>query len=439
VNLLIVTNHFWPENFPINILARGLHDRGHQVTVLTSIPNYPGGKFYPGYGFFQRLVEDYQGIKIFHVPIIPRGRGGTLRLILNYLSYALCASLLAPLYCRGAIDLILVYETSPVTVGLPALVLKRLKNTRIMFWVQDLWPESLSATGAVTSDFLLGLTGLVVRGIYRGSDLILAQSRGFFPYIARYDGAKEKLVYFPNSAEDFYRPVRVEAGAPERVLLPRGFRLMFAGNIGVAQDFETIISAAEMLRDYQDLHWVILGDGRQRPWVENQVQARGLTGRVHLLGRYPAEAMPRFFALADALLVTLKKEPIFALTIPAKVQSYLACGRPILAALDGEGARVVQEAGAGLAGPAGDPAALAANALALYRLSNSQRQALGHKGRVYFEAHFERQILLDRLEGLMQRVKKRDDDFFRANNRVSWLLKWNFGTKVKLRINFRGQ
>ncbi len=405
MNLLIVTNHFWPENFNINILARGLHDRGHQVSVLTGIPNYPDGRFFPGYGIFQRRVEDYQGIKIFHVPLIPRGRGGTLRLVLNYLSYALCASLLAPLCCRGAFDLILVYETSPVTVGLPALVLKRVKKIPIMFWVQDLWPESLSATGAVTSDFLLGLTGLVVRGIYRGSDLILAQSRGFFPSIARYGGAEEKLVYFPNSAEDFYRPVSVEAGAPERALLPRGFRLMFAGNIGAAQNFETILSAAELLKDRPEINWVILGDGRRRPWVEEQVRARGLTGTVHLLGRYPAEAMPRFFALADALLVTLKKEPIFALTIPSKVQSYLACGRPIVAALDGEGARVVQEAAAGLAGPAGDPAALAANVMALYRLSQSQRQALGLKGRAYFEKHFKREMLLDRLEGLMRQVQ----------------------------------
>jgi colanic acid biosynthesis glycosyl transferase WcaI len=276
--------------------------------------------------------------------------------------------------------------------------------------VQDLWPESLSATGAVNSGFLLGLVGLVVRWIYRGSDLILAQSQAFFSSIEKYGGAAEKLVYFPNSAADFYRPVTVEAGAAERTLLPRGFRLTFAGNIGAAQDFETILSAAELLKDYQELHWIILGDGRRRAWVEEQVGARGLTGTVHLLGRYPEEAMPRFFALADALLVTLRKEPIFALTIPSKVQSYLACGRPIVAALDGEGARVVEESFAGLAGPAGDPEALAANVLALYRLSQSERRAMGLRGRAYFEQHFEPERLLDRLEELMREVKGRNQD-----------------------------
>lgn len=405
MNLLIITNHFWPENFRINDLAVGLIKKGHRVTVLSGVPDYPEGKFFPGYGVFKRRQEDYQGVKIRRVPLVPRGHGGKLRLSLNFLSFALCGCLLGPIFFPESFDLMLVFETSPVTVGLPALIFKRLRNIPIMFWVQDLWPESLSATGAVSSGPLLGLVGLLVQLIYRSSDLILAQSRAFFPSIEKYGGAREKIVYVPNTAEDFYRPVQVEAEAPERGLLPQGFILMFAGNIGAAQDFETILAAAELLKDQTDLHWVILGDGRRRAWVEDQVRARGLSGTVHLLGRYPPEAMPRFFALADALLVTLKREPIFALTIPAKVQSYLACSKPVIASLDGEGARVVQEAGAGLAGPAGDSAALADNALAMYHLSEPQRRAMGLRGRTYFEQHFERQMLLDRLEELMRKVK----------------------------------
>ena len=405
MNLLIITNHFWPENFRINDLAVGLIKKGHRVTVLSGVPDYPEGKFFPGYGVFKRRQEDYQGVKIRRVPLVPRGHGGKLRLSLNFLSFALCGCLLGPIFFPESFDLMLVFETSPVTVGLPALIFKRLRNIPIMFWVQDLWPESLSATGAVSSGPLLGLVGLLVQLIYRSSDLILAQSRAFFPSIEKYGGAREKIVYVPNTAEDFYRPVQVEAEAPERGLLPQGFILMFAGNIGAAQDFETILAAAELLKDQTDLHWVILGDGRRRAWVEDQVRARGLSGTVHLLGRYPPEAMPRFFALADALLVTLKREPIFALTIPAKVQSYLACSKPVIASLDGEGARVVQEAGAGLAGPAGDSAALADNALAMCHLSDPQRRAMGLRGRTYFEQHFERQMLLDRLEELMREVK----------------------------------
>jgi colanic acid biosynthesis glycosyl transferase WcaI len=406
MNILIVSHYFWPENFYINNLARGLHDRGHQVTVLAGIPNYPGGKFYPGYGVWRRVVEDYHGIKVFHVPLMPRGDGSKVRLFLNYLTYVLSGCLLGPLWCREPIDLILVFENSPVSVGLPALFLKKIRRIPVLFWVQDLWPESLSATGGVRSEMLLNLVGRLVRLIYRGSDLILAQSRAFFPSIRKYGGEAEKIVYFPNSADEFYQPVTVEAGAPERALLPRGFRVMFAGNIGAAQDFETIMAAMARLQEHPEIHLVVVGDGRMRPWAEGLAREQGLNGNVHFIGRHPPEAMPRFFALADALLVTLRKESIFALTIPSKVQAYLACGRPVIAALDGEGARVVQEAGAGLTGPAGDAEVLAVNILTMYRQSKSQRRDMGLRGRAYFEAHFEREMLLDRLEAMMRGVQR---------------------------------
>lgn len=404
MNILIVTNHFWPENFIINILARGLHNRGHSVTVLSGIPNYPHGRFYLGYGINKRRVDDYQGIKVLHVPLIPRGNGNNFRLAINYLSFAVCGSLLAPFYCHGRFDVIFVYETSPITVGLPALMLKKLKNLPIIFWVQDLWPETLSATGAVKSQSILNLVGQLVRFIYRGCDIILAQSKAFLPSIAKFVDQNKKILYFPNTTEDFYQPVLLEADVPERLLMPAGFRLMFAGNIGAAQDFGTILAALAKLKDYPDIHLIVLGDGRMRSWVENEVRAQGLSGKVHLLGRYPPETMPRYFSMADVLLVTLRPEPIFALTIPSKVQPYLACGRPIVAALDGEGARVIEEAGAGLTCPAGDPEALAQAILAMYRLPEAERCAMGERGRSYFEANFDRGKLLDRLEALMQEL-----------------------------------
>jgi colanic acid biosynthesis glycosyl transferase WcaI len=406
MNILIVTNHFWPENFIINILARGLHNRGHKVTVLSGIPNYPKGHFFPGYGVFQKRIDNYQGIKVLHVPLIPRGQGNPLRLVLNYASFALCGSLLAPFWCRDKFDAILVYETSPITVGLPAIALKRLRSIPIVFWVQDLWPESLSATGAVHSPLILALVAILVRWIYQECDIILCQSRAFAPSIHNLGGDPERIVYFPNSAEEFYQPVTLTAEAPERALIPPGFCLMFAGNIGAAQDFGTILAALERLRDYPDIHLVVFGDGRMRPWVESQVAERGLGGQVHLLGRYPPQAMPGFFSLASALLVTLKREPIFALTIPSKVQPYLACGRPIVAALDGEGAGAIREAGAGLTCPAGDPVALAQTILAMYQLSEAERQTMGSQGRAYFEAHFESEMLLNRLESLIAGVKQ---------------------------------
>ena len=406
MKILIVTQYFWPESFRINDLALGLRERGHEVSVLTGKPNYPGGKFFPGYGFFGRARDDYEGIPVVRVPLIARGNGGGLRLALNYLSFALFASVLAPLRCGGRHDAILAYEPSPVTVALPALLLKKLKRAPLHLWVQDLWPESLSATGAVRTRWILRMVETMVRFIYRHCDRILVQSRAFNAPILALGADPGRILYFPNSAEPFYRPLGPSPYTLDAAQLPQGFRVMFAGNIGAAQDFETIIAAATLLKDKADIHWVVLGDGRMYDWVRNEVKVRGLQATFHLLGRHPVEAMPRFFALADAMLVTLKKEPIFALTIPAKVQSYLACAKPIIAALDGEGARVVVEAGGGVAVPAESPGALASAVLEFYQMTQEQRQAMGMRGRAYFERHFEREMLLTRLEGWMKELTR---------------------------------
>jgi|SRR5688572_15123541 len=400
MRIVIVTQYFWPESFRINDLALGLRSRGHEVTVYTGKPNYPEGRFFRGYGFFGRSTEDYQGVKVIRVPLLPRGGGGPARLVLNYLSFALLASLLAPLRCRGEYDAILVYEPSPITVGLPAVVLKWTKRAPLLFWVQDLWPENLEATGMVRAPWVLHLVARFARFLYRRSDLVLVQSEAFTAPIRALGIEAAKIRYYPNSAESLYRPVAADAPPPPgQPSLPDGFRVMFAGNIGAAQDFETILGAAELTREERGVHWTIVGDGRMHSWVAAEVARRGLAGTVHLLGRHPLESMPPLFARADAMLVTLRNEPVFALTIPSKLQSYLACGRPILAALDGEGARVVREAGAGVAVRPGDAPALAAAALELARMPRAEREAMGERGRRYFERHFERALLLARLEG----------------------------------------
>ena len=402
---MIVSQYFWPENFRINDLAVGLREKGYDITVLTGIPNYPGGRFFPGYGIFKKWTDDYHGIKVIRVPIIPRGKSGTTGLIFNYLSFTFCASVLAPFLCRGKFDLIL-FSLSPVAEGIPALVLKKIKSARVLFWVQDLWPESLSATGLVRFSWVLSAVEKLIQYIYMSCDMILVQSRAFIPSIERLTVNRGRIEYFPNSAESLYQPMKLEPNAPERSKVPAGFRVMFAGNIGASQDFPTILEAAEKLKGYTDIHWVIIGDGRMYPWVEAQVLERDLTKTVHLLGRHPAEAMPRYFSLADVLLVTLKKEPIFALTIPSKVQSYLACAKPVIAALEGEGGRIIAEAGAGLACSAENPAELADAVLTMYRLSETERRAMGLKGRSYFEEYFERTMLLDRLDSWIKELRK---------------------------------
>lgn len=404
MRILVVSQYFWPENFRINDLVAGLTERGHEVTVLTGIPNYPDGRVFAGYGYLRKLRQEYHGAKVMRVPLIPRGRGGGARLALNYLSFAFCASALAPFLCRGKFDVIFVFEPSPITVGLPAMVLKRLKSIPILFWVQDLWPESLSATGSVRSEWLLRIVRHLVRFIYRGCDRILVTSRAYFGPIQKLGVEPNCLRFFPQSVETLYQPVGLEPDTPERAFLPAGFRVMFAGNVGAAQSFETILEAAEKTSEYNDIQWIIIGDGRRRGWVEAEVERRNLGATVHLVGKHPVDAMPSFFSLADVLLVTLKKEPIFALTIPGKVQSYLACAKPIVAALDGEGSELVREAGAGLTCPAEDADALAEAVLTMYRMPEERREAMGQSGIRYHEANFARDMLIDRLEGWMREV-----------------------------------
>jgi glycosyltransferase involved in cell wall biosynthesis len=379
------------------------------VSVLTGKPNYPSGKYFNGYGFFRRSNDSYKGISVMRVPLVARGQGTALGLVLNYLSFAGFASLLAPLRCREKVDAIFVFEPSPITVGLPALVMKKIHRAPIIFWVQDLWPESLSATDMVRSPWILRQVERLVRYIYAGCDRILVQSLAFIEPIRHLGVGVQKIQYFPNSAEELYHPISFSSVTPESAALPEGFRVMFAGNIGAAQDFETILAAAEKLKSFPAIHWTVLGDGRMAAWVRAEVDRRGLGGTVHLLGQHAMETMPRFFALADVMLVTLRRNPIFSLTIPSKLQSYLACGRPIVAALDGEGARILNEAGAGMAVPAQDADRLADAVLDMFRMPKAEREAMGVNGRAYYLANFERNLLLDRLDGWLLALNRETD------------------------------
>jgi glycosyltransferase involved in cell wall biosynthesis len=406
MRVLVLTQYFWPESFRINDVVQGLAERGHEVTVYTGMPNYPAGRYFAGYGFFGPLRDRMGAVPVRRAPLVARGDGGRLRMLLNYASHAFFATLLAPWLARERFDAILVYEPSPITIGIPARALRALKRAPVLFWVQDLWPESLAATGAVRNSALLGAAAALVRWIYRGCDRVLVQSLAFIPSLEAQGVPRGRIRYLPNSAEAFYRRVSPSADDAEARELPAGFRVMFAGNIGAAQDFVTILGAAELLRAHGDIHWVIVGDGRMRPWVEEQVRARSLAGTFHLLGQKPAEHMPRYFAHADVLLATLRREPIFAYTIPSKLQSYLACGKPVLAALEGEGARIVKESAAGWAVPAEDPRALADAVLAASRLPRPQREAMGDRGEAFFREHFEREKLLTRLEQELAEVTK---------------------------------
>lgn len=400
MNVLIVSQHFFPENFRVNDLAQALVERGHQVTVLTGIPNYPEGKFFGGYGIFSRTNEIWNNIRIIRSPIVSRGHASKLRLAVNYMSFVLGASVVGLFRLGRKFDVIFVHETSPVTVGIPAILMRKLTGAPILFWVLDLWPEYAADAGGIKSKKVLQWIAKLTRWIYSHCDLVLVQSKGFIPSVQRMGVTDERIRYFPSWAENLYSNPEMQ----QPVSLPTGFKVMFAGNIGECQDFPSILLAAEQTRDQSDIHWIIVGDGRMLSWVKDEVTKRNLGNTVHLMGRHPVESMPTFYSQADVMLVTLKSEGVFSLTIPGKIQSYLACGKPVIAMLDGEGAKVIEEAGAGFSCHASDALKLALIVKHAARMDQSDLQKLGDQGKEYYTSEFERSVAISRVEAMFAEV-----------------------------------
>lgn len=399
MRILIISQYFWPENFKINDLCLGLNERGHEITVLTGKPNYPNGKFFNGYSFFGNRFEFWNGIQIIRAPLIPRNEGRGIQLVLNYFSFAIFASI-RMLFLNRRFDRIFIFQPSPITVGIPGLVAKFKSKSPIFFWVQDLWPDSISAAGGINNKFVLKIINWWTKLIYRNSDKVLVQSKAFIPYILNQDVSSSKIIYYPNSTESFYKVTNPSLEILNK--LPKGKILMFAGNIGESQSFDTLLNTALILKkEFPDLHWLVLGEGRKMEYVESKINELNLAGTFHLLGPYPSIDMPSFFSCADALIVSLKKNGIFSRTIPSKIQSYLACGKPIITSLDGEGSRIVEEAKAGFVCPSEDSRALANAVIEFFALSINEQKVLGYNARKYFESEFERELLLDRLEMIL--------------------------------------
>ena len=404
---LIVSQYFWPESFRINDVAKTLVEKGIEVEVLTCKPNYPSGKTLLGYPAWKCQQEIHEGAQIHRIPFIPRGNSAW-RLGLNYLSFIISGLFFTPWLLRDRnFDVIFVYAPSPILQAIPAIFLGWLKGCPVVLWVQDLWPDSLSATGYVQNRMLLKLVELVVRFIYRHVDLLLVQSRAFEAPV-RALAAGTPIEYYPNSVADAFT-MAITNEVPIIPGLGEGFTVMFAGNIGMAQAVGVIVEAASLLKNYRDIHFIVLGDGSSRQWMLKEAEKRSLKN-LHLPGRFPIETMPGFMQKASALLVTLTDQSIFAATVPNKVQAYLAVGKPIIACLNGEGARLVVEAGAGLASPAEDAKALAETILQLYSLTPVERKNMGENGRQYFQKHFNHDHLVDQLIGHLQSVSQSDKE-----------------------------
>jgi glycosyltransferase involved in cell wall biosynthesis len=401
LKILIVSQYFWPETFRINEVAQSLRSRGHEVIVLTGQPNYPDGVVLSGYSAATLRVQSHDGLTIFRVPLVPRARGSALMLVFNYLSFVVSASVFGPWLLRGSkVDVIFVYAPSPVLQAIPAIWLAWIKSARVVTWVQDLWPESLSATGFIRNQKALGVVSAVVRWIYRKNDLLLVQSQAFAKPVVHMAG-NTPVVYHPNPGESAFS--KIDPDRPIALQLDPGFNVVFAGNLGTVQALDTVLSAAQLLSDIHDVRFVLVGSGSRSEWLQQEVNRLGLDN-VKMPGRYSPLDMPGILAQASAVLVSLVKDPIISQTVPSKIQAYLAAGKPIIASLDGEGARVVMEAGAGVACTAENAHALAAAVRQLRDALPEEREQMAQRGLTYYAQHFEPTLLAKRLSQILSDV-----------------------------------
>lgn len=400
MHILIVSQYFWPEEFRINDLATELVLRGHKVTVLTGRPNYPKGRIFAEYAANPSAFDSYNGVNIIRVPLIPR-RTGPLWLMLNYLSFVITACTIGVWKVRNVnFDVMFSPQLSPITAMLPAVLLRKLRNRKFVMWVLDLWPDTLRALGIIKSPRILTLVGLLVRVIYHCTDKIFVQSQGMIPNVLKHTAKPVDIAFLPNWSEQMPDMTAVEATHHVRIKA-NSFNLMFAGAIGESQDFPMVLDAAEQLRDDPRLRWLIVGDGRVSDWVEKEVVHRKIAN-FEMLGRHPVDAMPSFYKHADAMLVVLRDDPIFEMTIPGKVQSYLAAGKPVIAVLKGEGANVVSTSGAGIVVAPGDAKALAAAVMKMMQIDSQTLANFGKSGKEYSDREFSRTLLIDRIENTLK-------------------------------------
>ncbi|WP_234031342.1 sugar transferase [Mycetocola zhujimingii] len=376
--MLLLTQWFDPEpTFKGLLFAKQLRALGYDVRVLTGFPNYPGGKLYDGYRIRLFQQEEIEGIPVLRVPLYPSHDSSGARRALNYLTFALSASVAALLIRRP--DVAYVYHP-PATVGLPAICLKWFRGVPFVYDVQDLWPDTLGATGMVSQSRVLKAVGSVMKYIYRSATHIVVLSDGFKKTITRRGVPGDKIDVIPNWADEDQLTV---AGPSAAARTDGSFTVTFAGNVGRGQALGTLLDAAELMAADRRVRFVIVGGGLEVSTLKAEAQRRQLAN-VKFLKRRPLSEIGEVLGAADALLVHLKDDPLFEITIPSKTQAYLLAGRPILMGVRGDAARMVQEAGAGVAFSPEDPEDLVKGIETLLDLSPGERQSMGLAGQKYY-------------------------------------------------------
>lgn len=399
MKILIVTQYFYPETFRVNTLSRELVERGHEVTVLTGYPQYPYGKIYPQYGFNIPYEKDWNGVRIERLKVLPRGKN-IITLFLNCYTYVLEGYKWVR-RCKEKYDLIYVFGLSPITIGLPAIKYKKKFNTPVLFNVQDLWPESVTEVLGIRNKLVVGVIDRIVDKIYKHSDKILCSSRGFIENIACRGVERDKLVYWPQFC---LSPEEDTQGKPD-CYDNNYFNIVFAGNIGNAQGLELLIEAAERIKD-TPVRWHLVGDGRAKEQLSQLVADKGLEKNVLFMGKVSEKEANYYVKYADCAYLSFSDNKLFDMTVPAKLQTYLACGVPVLGAVGGESAKIIEEAQCGLITEK-DPDSVANAVLQMMNAPRGTMDMYKENAVKYFEQHYQMERLVSSLEKLMNKYKQK--------------------------------
>ena len=391
MKILVVCQHYWPEPYPLVDLCEEMAKRGHTVHVVTGVPNYPMGYIYDDYKNGKNRRQERNGVKITRTFTIGRRKNMAFRL-LNYMSYSISSTLYIH-SLKDEYDVVFMNQTSPVMMSNAGVTYAKKWKKKGILYCMDLWPASLAAGGMKESSPIYKVFGWISKKIYRKADEILITSQMFREYFReQFDISDEKIVYLPQYANAQFDNI------PPKKELQDTVNFVFAGNIGAAQSLDTVLRAAKILNDEnleKTLVWNIVGDGSELENLKKLANELKLSN-VIFHGRKPVEQMPEYYAMADAMVVSLTADKFITLTLPGKVQTYMAAGKPILASADGEIPNVIRDSKCGFCAKAEDSEAFAEGVKEFLRCEDVE--VLGKNARAYYQEHFTREIFMDRLE-----------------------------------------
>lgn len=402
IHILVVSQYFYPEQFRINDICTEWVKRGYKVTVLTGIPNYPQGKFYDGYGLNKKRSETWNGIEIIRIPLIPRGHN-SLGMCMNYLSFVV-SGFFCKCFAKINADIVFNYETSPMTQALIGVWFAQKRKIPFYLYVTDLWPDNVEIITDVHNKFFIGTINSIVNYIYKKSTRIFTSSKSFIEKMNERGVPSNKLEFWPQYAENFYRPCSKSEAAEINEEIPDDgvFNIVFAGNIGYAQGLGVLAETAAMLKKGNFLvRFNIIGDGRYKNKMLEEIENKNVSEYFNFIEKQPPEKIPLYMAYADAALICLSKSEVFAMTIPAKTQSCMACGMPILVSADGEVGEIIEEAQCGYSSASSDAEGLAENIKKICGLSEKEITEMRKNSRLFYDNNFKKSMLMDKMDAYL--------------------------------------